>query len=326
MAGWGICTTCQGVTNSYAGLIVCRTLIGIFEAGYFPGMVYLVSMFYPRAHFQWRLNVLFSASILAGAFSGLLAYGIARMDGLAGYSGWRWIFIIEGAFTVLLAASAIFFVPDWPSTAKFLSDEERQFLLRMSSGEADEFKMDRWNKKTAKRVFSDVKIYLGYANSGFLFDWIFLTSASSGIMFFGGSTSNLGFTFFTPTILRQLGWTSIHAQAMSIPIWLFAAICALITAVLSDRTKHRFWFIIAGCLVTTVGYAIMFAMLDVPVGARYFALFVVLGGGWIAQPITVGWLQNNLSGHYKRGVGSALQIGIGNLRFVRSRLEGRLSI
>lgn len=74
MIGWGICTICQGITTSFTGLIVCRTFIGIFEAGYFPGMVYLISMFYKRTEFQWRLNILFRASILAGAFSGLLAY------------------------------------------------------------------------------------------------------------------------------------------------------------------------------------------------------------------------------------------------------------
>lgn len=111
-----------------------------------------------------------------------------------------------------------------------------------------------------------------------------------------------------------MGYTSINAQAMSIPIWVFATVTALTTAVLSDRTKHRFGFIIIGCSFTTIGYGILMAMNQVPVGARYFALFTILGGGWISQPITVGWLQNNLSGHYKRGIGAAMQIAIGNLR------------
>lgn len=139
-------------------------------------------------------------------------------------------------------------------------------------------------------------------------------------MFFGGAVGNLGFSFFAPTILKQLGWTSLHAQAMSIPIWLFVAVVSLTTAIISDKLKHRFWFIIVGCFVSTIGYGILFAMMDVSVGVRYFSLFLVLSGNWIAQPITVGWLSNNLSGHYKRGIGSALQIGIGNLRFVLIRI------
>lgn len=162
MAGWGVMTVCQGVTQSYAGLVVCRTLIGVFEAGVFPGLVYLVSMFYKRTEFQWRLNILFSAGIIAGAFSGLLAYAIAHMDGVAGYSGWRWIFILEGTATVAIAGTAVFFVSDWPDTAKFLTVEERQILKqRIVAQSDDEYSMNHWNKKAAKRVFTDPKIYLG---------------------------------------------------------------------------------------------------------------------------------------------------------------------
>lgn len=162
MVGWGIITVCQGVTRSFAGLVVCRLLIGVFEAGFFPGLVYLISMFYRRTEFQWRLNLLFSAAILAGAVSGLLAYAIAQMDGVAGYSGWRWIFILEGFTTVLIALTGFLFVSDWPESAKFLSTTERELMARrLTVGHAEECKMDSWNKKAARRVFLDIKIWLG---------------------------------------------------------------------------------------------------------------------------------------------------------------------
>lgn len=92
----GIITIGQGVTKSLGGLVACRVLIGLFEAGFVPGCIYLISMFYKRHELQWRINLFYAASILAGAFSGLLAYAIAHMSGVAGYSGWRWIFILEG--------------------------------------------------------------------------------------------------------------------------------------------------------------------------------------------------------------------------------------
>lgn len=161
--GWGIVTVCQGVTGSFAGLVVCRVLIGVFEAGFFPGMVYLVSMYYKRNELQWRLNILWSAAIISGAFSGLLAYGLANMDGIAGYGGWRWIFIIEGIATVVIAVAAIFVLPDWPTTAKFLSASERDLLeRRLGLDTGDSCRMDHWGKGTAKRVFGDIKIWLGY--------------------------------------------------------------------------------------------------------------------------------------------------------------------
>src|ERR1700709_1450904 len=85
--------------------------------------------FYKRHELQWRFNLFFSASIIAGAFSGLLAYAIAHMDGIAGYSGWRWIFILEGIFTIIVAVAAYWLVPDWPETAKFLKPAERELLI-----------------------------------------------------------------------------------------------------------------------------------------------------------------------------------------------------
>lgn len=161
MLGWGIVTVCQGLTRSFAGLVVCRVIIGGLEAGFFPGCIYLISMFYKRHELQWRINLFFSAAIIAGAFSGLLAYAIAHMAGIGGYNGWRWIFILEGIATVLIAIMAYWLVPDWPETAKFYTEDERQFWIRRLALDNEDTNMSRWDKKTARRVFGDVKIYLG---------------------------------------------------------------------------------------------------------------------------------------------------------------------
>ena len=84
---WGIITVCQGLVKTFGQLVAMRFLLGIFEAGFAPGAVYLISMYYKRYELQWRISVFFSASILAGAFGGLLAYALAHMDGIGGYSG-----------------------------------------------------------------------------------------------------------------------------------------------------------------------------------------------------------------------------------------------
>jgi MFS-type transporter involved in bile tolerance (Atg22 family) len=100
-------------------------------------------------------------------------------------------------------------------------------------------------------------------------------------MYFGIVNTGYGGSFFTPTILNQLGpsWTPVRSQVMSIPIYIVATLLALITAFLTDRLKHRFTFIMIGCCVATVGYAILLGMTHVPVGARYAALFLITGGG-----------------------------------------------
>lgn len=87
---WGIVSICQGVVKTPGQLQAMRFLLGLFESGFFPGCTYLISMYYKRYELQWPFNIFFTGSILAGSFSGLLAYAIAHMDGTAGYSGWRW--------------------------------------------------------------------------------------------------------------------------------------------------------------------------------------------------------------------------------------------
>ena len=175
MFGWAVITICQGVTQSFAGLVVCRVLLGVFEAGFFPGAIYLISMYYKRHELQLRVNAFFSASILAGAFSGLLAYAIANMGCIEGYAAWRWIFIIEGCCTAVIAAVSYFVIPDWPETAGFLKPEERATLLARLAHDTAEAKMNTWDKNTTKRIFTDLKIYLG----------LFIMSTNISPTFFG---------------------------------------------------------------------------------------------------------------------------------------------
>ncbi|KAL4742864.1 major facilitator superfamily domain-containing protein [Aspergillus similis] len=294
MAGWGVVTICQGVTRSFGGLVACRVIIGGLEAGFMPGSVYLINMYYRRHELQRRLNFFFSASIFAGAVSGFLAYAIANMDGIGGYKAWRWIFILEGLATVVIAITAKFIIVDWPESATFLDEEERACLLRRLAEDQGEAQMNRFDKKAMKRTFSDPKIYLG------------------PIMYFGIVNTGYAVSFFTPTILQQLGWTSIRAQVMSIPIYVVAMVVTLSTAWLSDRLAHRYAFTLAGVLIATIGYVMLLSQSSIPVGARYFALFAITGGGYLTQPILMGWLSNNMAGHYKQSIASAMQIGFGN--------------
>lgn len=129
--------TCQGVVQNFSGLVVTRTFLGFFEAGFFPASTYLLGEWYCRFEIQWRLSIFFSAASLAGAFSGLLAFALDKMDGLGNLAGWRWIFIIEGIATVVMGASVPWTLPDSPKTASFLSQNQKHLILsrlRQDSG------------------------------------------------------------------------------------------------------------------------------------------------------------------------------------------------
>lgn len=132
-------------------------------------------------------------------------------------------------------------------------------------------------------------------------------------MYMGITSVGYSTSFFTPTILKQLGWTNVHAQVMSIPIYIVAAFFSLLTAYLSDRMRHRFGFIIFGICVCTIGLIVLMAQTNVSVAGKYTALYITMSGGYIAQPVIIVWLANNMAGHYKRSVNAAMQIGFGNI-------------
>ncbi|RDW57236.1 putative major facilitator superfamily permease-3 [Coleophoma crateriformis] len=294
MVLWGIATIGQGLVRNFGGLVAMRFIVGVFEAGLFPGCIYLISMYYERYELQWRLTMFFTASIIAGAFGGLLAYALAKMDGIGGYEGWRWIFIIEGAVTVAIGLVSKFWICDWPDSAKFLTDEERAMLVQKLASDAGDARMNRLDKRAAKRVFTDWKIYVGT------------------LMYMGVVTTGYATSFFIPTILNQMGYTAAMSQILSIPIFIAATVVALGIAVATDKLRHRYSFIMLGIAVGTIGYSILLAMDSITVRVRYMACFLVVIGGYIAQPITLAWLSNQMGGHYKRSLAAAIQIGIGN--------------
>ncbi|KAK7949173.1 major facilitator superfamily domain-containing protein [Apiospora aurea] len=295
MVLWGIATIGQGLVTNVPGLVGCRFVLGIFEAGVFPGSTYLISMYYKRYELQWRMSIFFCASVMAGAFSGLLAFAIANMSGIAGLGSWQWIFIIEGLLTVLIGLAAKFWVAEWPEKAAFLTGPERRMLVRRLSADTGAARMDRLGRRAARRIATDWKMYAGT------------------LAYFGVVNTGYAGSFFIPTILSQMGLTSEAAQVRTIPIYVASTLTCLLVSLLTDRLKHRYTFAMVGIAVATTGYILLLCQSHVPVGARYFALFLVVCGGYTTQPVTLAWLANDESGHYKRAVTSAVQVGFGNV-------------
>lgn len=219
----------------------------------------------------------------------------------------------EGAATVGAAVAAKFLIPDWPETAKFLTEEERARVVARLSEDISDAHLSRLDKTAAKRIFSDWKIYLGI------------------FMYMGALNTGYSSSFFIPSIIKDMGYTAQASQIRSIPIFVVASTTTLLVAICSDRLQHRFGFCMLGICVASVGYAILLSRDLVPIGARYAALFLVVVGCYITQPIIIAWIQNNSSGHYKRyiypdpdcsapilihfprSISSAMMIGFGNL-------------
>lgn len=296
MFAWGIVNMCMGFVHSYAALVALRFLLGIFEAGLMPAILYVTSMYYKRHEFQKRVSFFFSSTLVGGAFGGLLAYAIAKLGGRKGLSAWRWIFIIEGAATAFLAIFAVFVLADWPEQARFLTAEEKELVQRRhSSDNGDACRMDTLNRFAYRRILRDWKIWL------------------ASLAFMGIGTTGYAGVFFMPTILLEFGWKAEEAQVRTIPVYVVAAVVMLVAAWASDRTKHRYGFILTGACLATIGYSMLLAQEGKSREFKFAAMFLIIAGGYAATPMTLAWLQNNLSGRWKRAFGSAIQVMLGNI-------------
>ena len=200
----------------------------------------------------------------------------------------------EGLITTIIGLASYWLIPDWPETARFLSTTERELLVARLSTDVADAKMNRLDRPAIERIFSDWKIYV------------------SIVMYLGVVNTGYATSFFTPTIIHELGYTATAAQVRSIPIFVVATVCSLATAIATDRLRHRFSFCIAGIMIASIGYIILLAQSNVSVGGRYGAIFLIVSGGYMCQPVTLAWIQNNMAGHYKRSISSAMMIGFGN--------------
>lgn len=256
---------------------------------------YLIGMWYKRSEAQRRYSFFFSSTTLAGAFGGLLAAAIGKMNGLRGYNGWRWIFLIEGGLTVFVSFFFFFWLPDFPEDVKWLSEEERTYVqARLQVDQGRSAAARKITLKDVVHTLSDPKVIIG------------------GFMYFGLIVPAYGYAYFAPAIINAFKYGAIETQLRSVPPWAAAFGFSMLIATISDKIRHRMAFAIACIFITIAGFAVLLNVHDHR-DVQYGALFLITSGAYTAMPIIVCWFNMNLGGHHRRSIGSAWQVGFGNL-------------
>ncbi|KAB5581050.1 major facilitator superfamily domain-containing protein [Coniochaeta sp. 2T2.1] len=293
---WGIVATLLGVVHNLAGFFVARFFLGVTEAGLFPGVVYYFSMWYKRRERQFRISLFFSGAALAGAFGGILAYGIGFMRGIVWVNGWHWIFILEGLATIVVAAAAYFFIQNYPDTATFITAVERKFILQRLAADSDATHNEGFTWGNVVAALKDPKC------------WLY------GLCFHTTSLPLYTYSLFLPSIINQLGYSAARAQLLTVPPYAVAFIFTLSIATLSERLHKRAIFIIGSAALGSVGYIILLANTN-PVkhpGVSYAGTILAAAGIYPAVALSLSWPAINVSGQTKRAIANAMQISIGN--------------
>ncbi|KAL8786912.1 MAG: hypothetical protein Q9213_002543 [Squamulea squamosa] len=276
-----------------SGFFAARFFLGVAESGLFPGVVFYLSMWYRREEQHYRVSLFFSAASLAGAFGGILAWGIAHMDGVGNLGGWRWIFILEGLLTILVSIAAYFFIFNYPATASFLTIEEKARVHARLKASNDATRDEAFSWKNVSLAVKDPKV------------WLY------SLGFHTMSLPLYTLSLFLPTIIKELGYTAAEAQLLTVPVYVVATALTLIVAVASEKTKIRAPFIMASSSLAVIGYIIL--LTNTKPSVSYGGTILAAGGIYPSVAIVLSWPANNVSGQTKRATANAMQISIGNL-------------
>ncbi|GAA5826676.1 hypothetical protein JCM11251_002851 [Rhodosporidiobolus azoricus] len=257
MVMWGAVMACMAAVTNYGGLITCRVLLGLLEGSYFTTIVYQWSFWFTPTEIAPRMLLLYVANSSSGGFSGLFAYAVSFSNGKL--AGWQWLFIIEGLLTCALGVGMFFILPDWPTTSKWLTPLEQEYIVHHLHRDAPKETGKAFNRSEIKRMFADPTFY---CFTGFWMCW--------SVSAWGASTMQ---TF----LLLDLGLSgSAVTQLLQIPPAATGVAMCLISYYLIKKQGVNPFLI---CLLIVGGVLVSFiVMLKAPQsGVRFAALCVITG-------------------------------------------------
>ncbi|KAJ7461755.1 MFS general substrate transporter [Mycena galericulata] len=288
--GWGLSSTLMATAFNFGGLMTGRVFLGIFEAGFGPVIPLYFSFFYTKEEMGVRMAYWFGFAAVAGAFGGLIAFGVQHAH--SAIDNWRILFIIEGIPAIIMGVVTLFLLPNRPESTPFLNESERAIAL------------DRMNRSTSGDV--GAKVDKAHILMAFR-DWRIYTG---GAIYFGLNCALASISAFIPTIITTFGFTNAIAQLLTVPPYAAAAVLMVSFSFSSDRLQSRGIFMSVASTISGIGYVLL---LTVPnnVHVRYFAVFCIVGGTYTTIGLIIAWFAHNLGSETKRATGIPMFMAIG---------------
>lgn len=266
---WAIVSALTAVSKDFTGLLLTRFFLGLTEAPYYPGAVYLLSIFYTRKEVATRIAILYTGNILATAFAGLIAAGIFHgMDDLANLAGWKWLFILQGAVTFVVAVVGFFLLPDFPLTTWWLTEDERNLAYNRMELDTVANKGETSTMLGLKQACKDPMV------------WIFCLMAHMHL------AAN-GFKNFFPSVVKTLNFNTTITLVLTCPPYLIAGAITILVSWSSGKFNERTWHITASKAVAVVGF-VAAAATDNIVG-RYISMVIFTIGTYGVNSLILGW-------------------------------------
>jgi ACS family tartrate transporter-like MFS transporter len=236
MCTWGVLSSAMIFVNGPATFYVLRFLLGAAEAGFFPGVILYLTQWFPQRERARAVGLFMTATAMAGVIGAPISSALLRLDGAWGLQGWQWLFLIEGLPAILLVPVVLVYMTERPADAKWLSADERAWLMR---------------EMEAEQAESGQAIVTLRAALGTLRLWII------ALPYFCIVIAFYGITFFLPQIVQSmssLGSATI-VLLTAIP-YVSATIGLVVVGSRSDRTRERRWHVAVPCLIGATGFVL----------------------------------------------------------------------
>ncbi|HEX3861938.1 MAG TPA: MFS transporter [Stellaceae bacterium] len=261
---WGLAASAMALVSGERSFVFVRFLLGLTEAGLFPGLLLYLTYWFPTAY-RTRVNAAMVLAIPAsGAIGGPLATSLMQLDGLLGLAGWKWMFLIEGLPSIVLGVVALRYLTERPATADWLPAAQRTWLQatlqrEQAAVEAVHSRLSVWRALIDPRVLLLCTIYFA----------------------FGSTAYSIG--YFLPLIVKGwglsnflVGWTIAIPEGVGIVAMMIGSYCA-------DRFSDRRWSLAGLMVLCTIGFCGM-GYFPVTMWAVIFVALVEVGSG-VARPM-----------------------------------------
>lgn len=267
MVTWGIVSAATAFVTTPTAFYVVRFLLGVTEAGFVPALLIYIDQWYPQSERASAVARIWSATAIAVIIGGPISSLLLLMDGIGGFAGWQWMFIVEALPAIILGVLLITMLTDRPEQAMWLTPEQRRWLADTLASEAAD-KQARGAATSFAAAFREPRVWV-----------LSLLYFCLGIGFFG-------VTLWLPQIVKQLsGLSNVQVSLVTSIPFVAAVVAMLITGRLSDRSGERRRYVVGGTIVAAIGFTAsgfaphaVLALAAISIGAM--GLWSVIGIFW----------------------------------------------
>jgi MFS family permease len=240
MISWGLLSAATALVTGPTSFFIIRVLLGVAEAGLFPGLLLYFHRWFPQQHRGRVVGWFLTGLPLATAIGAPVSTAFLQMDGVWGLHGWQWMFVGEGIPTALIGVTVLFFLTERPSEARWLAPEQRGWLDEALRRETHAIELVR--SHSILSAMTNLRLLI-------------LT-----VIFAGIGMAGVGTVLFLPQILKAIGVSNTQAGLLTAVPYVFGTVAIVVCGHLSDKVTDRYWTLVVTCGLATIGM-ILAAML-----------------------------------------------------------------